>query len=279
MTVTFKCMRGRQTTRIVTLLTMLALACLVPTTALAFDTQALQQRLQSTDRTIADRMRDDARRPVEVLEFLGLRTGMTALDVYAADGYFTLIMAWAVGDSGQIYAQNSAAASRYAEDPLAPPQPDSLTLKIENHALTNVTRLDHAITQTGLSDASVDFVLVSQILHDYYNGSPARALAMLREIHRVMRPGGIVGIIDHTGLAGNDNARLHRMEKTQAIEVLERAGFVLEAESQLLANPADNPRRSTFDPALNRRTDQFLLRARKPESTDAPRPHDNEITR
>ena len=276
MTVTFNFIRWRRAQRTLTVLAMLS--C-IPTTALAFDTEALQQRLQTTDRAIADRMRDDARRPTEVLEFLGRRTGMTALDVYAADGYFTLIMAWAVGDSGQIYAQNSAAALRYADDPLTSPQPDSLTLKIDNHALTNVVRLDRAITQTGLDDESVDFVLVSQILHDYYNRSPARALAMLHELHRILRPGGIVGIIDHTGLPGNDNARLHRMEKTQAIEVLERAGFLIEAESQLLANPADNPRRSTFDPALNRRTDQFLLRARKPESTDTFSPPDNQIPR
>lgn len=237
---------------------------IVPVTALAFDPEALRQQLQSTDRAIADRMRDEARRPVEVLEFLGLRPGMTALDVYAADGYFTLILAWAVGSDGQVYAQNSAAAARSVTDPLTPAQPDNLTLKIDSHALTNVTRLNRSILQTGLEDESVDFVLVSQILHDYYNRNPARALAMLQELHRVVRPGGIVGIIDHSGSPGNNNARLHRMEKSQAIAVLERAGFVVEEESQLLANPADNPRRSIFDPALNRRTDQFLLRARKP---------------
>ena len=241
------------------------LTVLLPGLALAadIDSAALRQQLQSTERAIADRMRDEARRPVEVLEFLGLEPGMSVLDVYAADGYFTLPLAWAVGAEGHVYAQNPTSAAQRSDDPVSP-QPETLPGKLERHALEHVTLLYQPITRTGLAAESIDFVLVSQILHDYYNRSPARAQAMLHELYRVLRPGGVIGVIDHSGAAGNDNARLHRMEQTQAIDALQAAGFAVEAESDLLANPADNPRRSTFDPALHRRTDQFLLRARKP---------------
>jgi predicted methyltransferase len=233
-------------------------------TAHAFDPATLTISLQGPDRDISDRMRDAARKPVEVLQFLGLQNGMTALDVYAAGGYYTFVLSRAVGDEGRVYAQNSPAASRYDEDRTDMTQGEALDIKIARGNLLNVVRIDRAIRDNGLPDESVDFILVSQILHDYYNRSPANAHSLLTELYRLLKPGGIVGIIDHSGAEGNDNGRLHRMLKSDAITALTRAGFELDAESDLLANAADNPRRSIFDPLLNRGTDQFLLRMRKP---------------
>ncbi len=241
--------------------TTLLLAC---ANSYSIDPQALRDSLRGSDRDIADRMRDEARKPVDVLDFLGLQEGMTALDVYAAGGYYTFILSRAVGDDGTVYAQNSPRALRYDEDRTDMTQGDALAAKIEKGNLTNVVRIDRAISDTGLPDGAIDFILVSQILHDYYNGSPARAHGLLRELYRLLKADGIVGIIDHTGVEGNDNQRLHRMLKAQAIDAATRAGFVVEADSDLLANPGDNPRRSIFDPLLNRGTDQFLLRLRKP---------------
>lgn len=244
--------------------TLAALLLLCCTSSYALDPQALRENLRGSDRDITDRMRDDARKPVEVLTFLGLQEGITALDVYAAGGYYTFILSRAVGPGGIVYAQNSPRALRYDEDRTDMTQGDALAGKIEKGNLSNVIRIDQAISDTGLPDASIDFILVSQILHDYYNSNPARAHALLVELYRLLKPGGIVGIIDHTGVEGNDNRRLHRMLKSQAVDAVNRAGFRIEAESDLLANTDDNPRRSIFDPQLNRGTDQFLLRLRKP---------------
>jgi predicted methyltransferase len=231
-----------------------------------FDADALSASLRGTDREISDRMRDAARKPVEVLQFLQLEQGMTALDVYAAGGYYTFVLSRAVGANGVVYAQNSPTASRYDEDRTDMTQGEALDGKIANGRLNNVVKIDKTIRENGLADAAVDFILVSQILHDYYNRSPRAAHELLTELHRILKPGGIVGIIDHTGTAENDNNRLHRMLKSQAVEAATAAGFIVEAESDLLSNSRDNPRRSIFDPALNRGTDQFLLRLRKPDA-------------
>ncbi|MDO9478262.1 MAG: methyltransferase domain-containing protein [Pseudohongiella sp.] len=261
--------------RLSNILVRLALVCLLPMSMLsapstglaqAFDAAALTASLRGTDREISDRMRDTARKPVEVLQFLGLEQGMTVLDVYAAGGYYTFVMSRAVGSDGTVYAQNSPTASRYDEDRSDMTQGEALEGKIINGKLDNVVLIDKRISETGLADASVDFIMVSQILHDYYNRSPRAAHDLLTELFRIVKPGGIVGIIDHTGTAENDNNRLHRMQKSQAYEAVTRAGFILEAESDLLSNANDNPRRSIFDPALNRGTDQFLLRLRKPDA-------------
>ncbi|MDP2140338.1 MAG: methyltransferase domain-containing protein [Gammaproteobacteria bacterium] len=230
----------------------------------ALDKEALEASLRGPGRDVADRIRDPVRKPVEVLDFLGLESGMTVMDLYAAGGYFTWVLSKAVGPDGVVYAQNTPRGLSFGEDRTEMTQGEALAMKIEAGNLTNVVRVDRPVADLGLASASVDFVLISQILHDYHNGNPQRALNMLQQVHEILKPGGIVGIIDHVGMPGLDNRRMHRMLKEDAIRVIEEAGFVVEAESDLLANPNDNYRRSIFDPMLNRSSDQFLLRVRKP---------------
>ncbi len=245
--------------------TLLLLIAIPFTHAQSLDAEALRSALDSPRRETADRIRDPDRKPVEVLQFLQLEPGMTALDVYAAGGYYTWILSHAVGPRGRVLAQNSPRALRYGEDRSDITQGDALARKLENGALDNVQRIDRRMTETGLPPESVDFVLVSQILHDHYNRNPGRALALLRTLHGLLKPGGILGIIDHSGMAGLDNRRLHRMLESDARRVAEAAGFIVEADSELLAQPDDSLRRSIFDPMQARRTDQFLLRLRKPQ--------------
>ncbi|MFT6403562.1 MAG: putative methyltransferase [Pseudohongiellaceae bacterium] len=106
--------------------------------------------------------------------------------------------------------------------------------------------------------------MVAQVLHDYYNPNPDRALNMLLQIKALLKPGGIIGITDHVGISRYDNNDLHRMTIAQATAVAEEAGFEV-FESNLLRVPSDNHSRSIFDPRLNRTTDRFLLKLRKPE--------------
>lgn len=251
-------------------ISVLLIAGMVFQSALAqpeLDIDALRTQLNSPEREIADRVRDEQRKPLQVLQFLGLKPGMTALDIYAAGGYYTYVLSKAVGTDGTVLAQNSPRALRFDEDRSDITQGDALALKIEAGSLHNVVRIDRPTDDMALAPASVDFVLLSQILHDYYNGNPQRASRLLTALYQALRPGGILGVIDHHGDETLNNRRLHRMPVSVAIPFVEAIGFELDGRSDLLEITTDNARRSIFDPMLKRQTSQFLLRFKKPVDT------------
>jgi len=229
------------------------------------DKQALRRALSGSDREVTDFVRDAVRKPVEVLDFLGVRPGMQVLDVYAAGGYYTFILSKAVGEDGTVYAQNTPRGLRFEEDRQEISQGEALEAKIQQGNLTNVTHLVESIDELSIAPESLDAIMVVQILHDYYNPNPDRATELLSQLKVLLKPGGIVGVIDHAGEAGRENRRFHRMEKTQAVSVAEQAGFLIAGDSDLLHNPNDRHVRSIFDPMLNRNTDRFLLKLQKPE--------------
>ncbi|MEX2469886.1 MAG: methyltransferase domain-containing protein, partial [Pseudohongiellaceae bacterium] len=179
-------------------------------------------------------------------------------------GYYTFILAKAVGPDGTVYAQNTPRGLNFEEDRQDITQGEALENKILRGNLDNVVHLVQRLEEIELPAQSLDAVIVAQVLHDYYNPNPERALAMLEHIYSLLKPGGVAGVMDHVGLAGNDNRALHRMRIEDAVAVAEAAGFRVES-SDLLRNPNDLHARSIFDPRLNRNTDRFLLKLTRPE--------------
>ncbi|MEX0619378.1 MAG: class I SAM-dependent methyltransferase [Pseudohongiellaceae bacterium] len=244
---------------------LFALLSLFSLPVLAIDTEALRRAISGPDREVSDYVRDEVRKPVEVLDFLGIEPGMTVLDVYAAGGYYTFILSRAVGPEGTVYAQNTPRGLRFEEDRMDITQGDALEAKIEQGNLTNVQHLVQPLRDLAIPRESLDAVMIVQVLHDYYNPDSQRARSLLRQIYAMLKPGGVVGVIDHLGLVGEDNRGMHRMEKQQAVDIATEAGFIIAGDSDLLRNPADSHQRSIFDPMLNRNTDRFLLKLQKPE--------------
>jgi predicted methyltransferase len=231
---------------------------------MAQDSAALRRALAGPDREVSDFVRDEVRKPVEVLEFLGIGIGMTVLDVYAAGGYYTFILSKAVGPDGLVYAQNTERGLAFREDRQEISQGEALANKIRQGNLSNVRSLVGRVADLDIPAASLDGILLMQTLHDSYNSSPTRSLNLLLELKRFLKPGGVIGITDHVGIAANDNRELHRMQIEQAIDVSERAGFIVQS-SDILRNPRDDHSRSIFDPRLARNTDRFLLRLVNPD--------------
>ena len=96
-------------------------------------------------------------------------------------------------------------------------------------------------------------------------GGEEGAVASLAAVYTVLKPGGYFVIIDHEGLAENDNAELHRMQKADAIRVAEAAGFVLDTDSGVLHHHSDDMSKHMRDESVQGKTNRFLLKLRKPE--------------
>jgi predicted methyltransferase len=219
---------------------------------------SLAERLAG--RSEADRARDAARKPAEVIAFLGIAEGMTVLDVFSAGGWYAEVLSQAVGSEGTVYAQNTEFLLSMRDGA----NEKAMTARLADDRLPNVQRLDREMEALGLAPESVDAAMLALNFHDIYNrGGLDGALEFLGRIHTVLKPGGVLGLIDHHGAAGNDNAALHRVEKARVLEVIEASPFVLEAESDVLANPDDDLSAMVFAPEIRGKTSRFLLRLRK----------------
>ena len=118
----------------------------------------------------------------------------------------------------------------------------------------------------------LDAIFISQIYHDFFlTQLNIDVPALNRQMFEALRPGGVLIIIDHAApdgaAVGTDGATAsHRIDQAQVARELTAAGFVLEEESQVLRNPADDRSMRVFEGDIRGRTDQFVLRFRKPAS-------------
>jgi len=231
---------------------------------LAMETQGedLASRLAAPSRAEADRARDAGRKPVEVLAFLGIGPAMTVVDLIAAGGYYTEVLSLAVGRDGKVYAQNNEFILKMRDGI----NDKTMTSRLADDRLPNVERLDREMAEIGLAEGSVDAAITALNFHDIYNGrGPEAAASFLSTVRGFLKPGGVLGIVDHVGVAGADNEELHRIELQLALDAAKAAGFEVET-SDLLRNETDDHTKNVFAPGLRGQTDRFLLKLRKPVS-------------
>jgi predicted methyltransferase len=222
----------------------------------------LNSALNAPSRPQADRERDANRKPAELVTLFGVQKGMTVLDLIASGGYFTEVLSIAVGPTGKVYAQNPPAFLQFRDGMYD----KAIGERLADDRLPNVVRVDADLPAASIiPPGSVDVAVTALNFHDIYNRDAAAGVAFLKNVHSTLKPGGVLGLIDHAGNTGADNAKLHRMPKQQAIEAAQQAGFVVDKDSDLLANASDDHTKGPFDPALRGKTDQFVLVLRKPK--------------
>jgi predicted methyltransferase len=221
--------------------------------------------LLAGDRLVADAGRDVERKPAEVLAFSKIMTGNTVFEMEAGGGYYTELLSRAVGPDGKVHMQAPAEFEEFYKA--------DQDVRLADSRLPNVVTTQSHFDQLDAPDASVDVVTWFQGPHEVYFKPPnapegfGDAAGSHAEVMRILKPGGYYVVMDHAAAAGapeTTGGDLHRIDPAIIKASIEAAGFVLEEESALLANPADDYTKGVFDPAVRGKTDQFLLRYRKP---------------
>lgn len=221
----------------------------------------LATRLASGGRAEEDKARDLGRQPAAVIEFLEIEPGMNVMDLIAAGGYYTEVLAESVGPDGHVYAQNMEFMLKFRDGA----NDKAMTARLAGGRLPNVDRLDRELDDLGLEANSLDAVLTALNFHDIYNGrGPEAAHEFLVTALNALKPGGVLGLIDHMGDADADNEQLHRIEVSKTIQSAKSAGFIIEAASDVLRHPEDDRTQMVFAEGLRGATDRFVLKLRKP---------------
>lgn len=211
-------------------------------------------------RSEEDRARDAGRKPAEVLGVLGVVPGMDALDLIAAGGWYTAVLSAVVGDEGSVTAQNPGWMRAFRDGEITAGIDERI-----NGGLSNVVKLDNEWSELAMMEPQYDVALSALNVHDVYYFETAEGAAQFATaVYNVLRPGGVFGVIEHVGNTDGDNEALHRLPRDLTIEIVTAAGFELEEDSDLLANPADDHTQSVFAEGIRGNTDRFLLKFRKP---------------
>ena len=238
---------------------------LLPTVALALvlalpAAADLAEDLAAPSRSEDDRARDASRKPAEVIAFLGIEPGMTVMDLVASGGWYTEVLSLAVGDGGTVYAQNPPMMLAFRDGYYD----KAITARLEGDRLPNVVRLDRDLVDTGLAPGSLDAAITALNFHDIHNGMGEEAASgFLIAVKGLLKPGGVLGLIDHYGEPGNDNNALHRLDVATALPLIEGTGFEV-TSSEILRSASDDYTKMVFDEAVRGKTDRLLLRLMKP---------------
>ena len=217
-----------------------------------------------SNRPAADTERDANRKPAATLEFAGVKPGEQIAELLPGGGYFTRLFSKAVGGAGHIYALVPAPS------PDAPAGAPDFAARIKALAADpnypNVSVVIEPFSELK-TPVPVDLVWTSQNYHDLHN-FPGLDLGVFNQmVFEALKPGGIYLILDHAAAPGSgtsQTATLHRIDpQTVKREVL-AAGFIYDGQSDVLRQPNDPRTAKVFDPSIRGRTDQFILKFKKP---------------
>jgi predicted methyltransferase len=224
----------------------------------------LSAAVADAGRPAADTDRDANRKPAQTLLFAGIAPGQQIAELLPGGGYFTRIMAKAVGPSGHIYALVPAPS------PDEPANTPDFAARVKALAAepnySNVSVVVEPFAQLKMP-VPVDMVWTSQNYHDLHNFPGLDITVFNQMVFEALKPGGTYLILDHAtepGAGTSETSTLHRIDPDTVKREVLAAGFVFAGSSNLLRQSGDPHTAKVFDPSIRGRTDQFILKFRKP---------------
>jgi predicted methyltransferase len=217
---------------------------------------AIAAAVADSARPDTDKARDANRKPGETVAFAGVKPGMVVAELAPGRGYYTRILAKAVGPSGTVYAvATTAQAAR-------PGALDALNALAAAYPNVKVVTVDFP---TMMLPGRADMFWTTENYHDFHNNGGDIA-ALDKAVFNNLKPGGTFYVEDHSAAPGAGLAatsQFHRMDEAVAKNELTTAGFRLDAEGDLLHNPADDRAGSNSETG-HFSSDRFMLRMKRP---------------
>jgi predicted methyltransferase len=208
---------------------------------------------------------DAGRKPAQLLQFLGLKPGMRVLDLFGANAYWAEIEAPVVGPKGHVTVWQPT--QFYREKTKA-----SFGAFAAKHP--NVDIVISPFEAPKLPANFADFVILNDNYHDTYWQNEKFGIpkmdpnAFLKAVYDSMKPGAVIGVIDHVANANDDTRatveKYHRIDPNVVKADFKRAGFVLVGSSDMLRNRADPHNVEVHDASIAGKTDRFVFKFRKP---------------
>ena len=202
----------------------------------------------------------------ELTELARVVAGSTVIDVYPGDGDWTRIFADVVGPTGRVYSFVPAEVAHFKNDPVG-----RMQALAKEAGRGNVEAVSSALGALPETLQPADVVWLHLFYHDLHTelgqSKGATAAAFNRAVFDRLKPGGYYVVVDHAADAGAGTTvaqSLHRIAPAAVRQEVEAAGFVLDAESKLLAKESDQHSAKVFDPTIKGETDRFVYRFVKP---------------
>jgi predicted methyltransferase len=202
----------------------------------------------------------------ELIRFSRVGARATVIDVYPGDGEWTRLFSEIVGPDGRVYSFVPAEVAHFKNDPVG-----RMRTLAKEPGRENIEVVSTDLVAMPEVTQPADVLWLHLFYHDLHTGlmqaKGATAAQFNRAVYERLKSGGSYVIVDHAAAVGagmSDVQSLHRIEPASVRAEVEAAGFVLDAESALLANKDDGHSIKVFDSAIKGETDRFAYRFVKP---------------
>ena len=218
----------------------------------------IKAAMKSEHRSDKDKERDRNRKPVQTLEFLGIQSDMTVLELIPGGGWYTALLAPALKDKGQLYVAMASEKllSKDKFNKVKTVSNDSKWVRNEEEKRYNLSNIDFDVE-------GIDAVLT---FRNYHNLSLATRTKVNEEAIKALKPGGIYGIVDHTRRhmqkENDENGR--RIDPILVIKEVQDAGFVFVDYSTVHYKADDELRYEVGRKSVTGNSDRFTLLFKKP---------------
>ena len=202
----------------------------------------------------------------ELIRFARVDVGSTVIDVYPGDGDWTRLFSGIVGPKGRVYSFVPAEVAHFKNDPVG-----RIRTLAKEPGRENVEAVSADLLAMPEATQPADVLWLHLFYHDLHTelmqAKGATAAQFNQAVYERLKAGGRYVIIDHAAAVGTGTGStqsLHRIEPVSVRGEVEAAGFVLDAESTMLANKDDPHSIKVFDPSIKGETDRFAYRFVKP---------------